>query len=161
MPNIRYRSHISYRRSEWMTERSARDRQAHLHCLHLLKLQQICTEEMHTSASTENKNLPFIKCTQSTAKQLLHSTILISLKEQYFKPNQTYPKLQSNHWAIKGKMRLEHACHREGSVLSRTSLESPLSSDTLLALFGCSAWNLLLSWVELSLHRDVCYGRKL
>lgn len=42
-PNIRYRSQTCQMRSKQMTERSARDRQAHFHCLHRLKLQQICT----------------------------------------------------------------------------------------------------------------------
>lgn len=190
-------------RSKQMTKRSTGGRQPHLHCLHTLKQQQIYTNIGNSRSlppQAKQKLTLQLMCAQNAAKQLLHSTLLLSLnlqgthrcwrcdkrvqppvlscstqaptipagvpilspqtcpqqltyglterhtgdQRQYFKQSQTYPKLQSNHWAMKGKMRWGHVCHRAGSVPSRTSLETSLSSDMVFGCFRCSAWNALV-----------------
>lgn len=69
-------------------------------------------------------------------------------QSQHFKQSQTYPTLPSNHWALRGTLKLGHSCHTAASVLSRTSLKScshqPWSWDgshaqlEMLCCFGCS-----------------------
>ena len=74
MANIRYRPQTSQMRSKQMTERSARDRQPHFHCLHILKLQQICTnignpDLFHHRQSTNLPSKVRSECSQAIAAQ--------------------------------------------------------------------------------------------
>lgn len=69
-------------------------------------------------------------------------------QSQHFKQSQTYPTLPSNHWALRGTLKLGHSCHTAALELSRTSLKScshqPWSWDgshaqfEMLCCFGCS-----------------------